>query len=369
MSTIGYGSALNEQSYRPGVILEAELSTVLSAFRGSDDTDCAFPVLERAGLGRGSNIKARFSTIDKTALPLTSGVNPVGNEQNLSTEYEDSLDLRYFAYAEAIENIVVEQNLVSFDRKNQKLAGIALRWAYLWEQWQINQMVGNTVANTQAGVVDFSAGGGNSITAQDANHVYFAAQSNGTANANDAAVAAASSSVLDSRVIDDLVTRAQSPSKYNINPIAPCDTPFGPLYVLVCHPVGFQQIKVNGADSDFYDISRAAIQGGLDLSMSPLNNAEGFIYDKTLVLKSDFCPQGITAGAAQANTLTAAFFGARAGHWLFGEGYTDGEHLGYEEFPVLRRLTLFTDTCCGFKRTIVNGTSWASIRVVHYSPV
>ena len=366
MAAIGFGSSYNEQLYRPGIILESELATPLAAFRGEDGSDCAFPVLERQGLGRGSNVKLRFSGVNHNTIPLINGQNVVGNEQNISTEYEDSMELRYFGFSDAIENEVVEQNLVSWSRRSQKLSGIALLWAELWETWTINQLVGNTLVNTGY-TADYAGSGGNIVTAMDSQHTYWAPQSNGTATGSDANVAAQASAVLDTRVIDDLVTRASSRA-FLTYPIAPCDTPFGKLYVLVCHPMGYQSIIENSSGSDLYDITRAAIQGGMDLSMSPLVNAEGFIYKKTLVIKSDFCPQGITGGAAQANTRVAAFFGARAGHWLFGEGYTDGEHLGYKEHDVLRRTTMLTDTVAGFKRTIVNGLSWSSFRVVHYTP-
>ena len=365
MSTLTYGSPQNELSYRPGLILEAELSTVFSAFDGSDDLSSAFLLEDRPGQGRGTNLTRKFSKINRDEAPKIKGAPIVGVESTES-EFTDAMDMRYFSFDGYIDNYVAEQNMVSYDLKAQRVARLALQWAYLKEKWVINQLTGNTLVNTAA---DYGLSGGNIVTAQDAAHTVYAPDASGGANANDAAVAAdVDSAVLDTRIIDNLVTRAGSLA-YVEWPIAPCDTPFGPLYVLVCHGTGYEQIKANSSGSDFFTIAQAAIQGGLDLSMSPLITGEGFIYDKTLVLKSDFCPQGITGGAAQANTRVATFFGANAGAWMNGEGYTDGDHLGYSEHMIHRRLSILTDTMRGFKRTIVNGQSWASFRVVHYSAV
>jgi len=363
MSDIGYGSALNLTKAKAGLILEAELSTPLSAFVGTEDTS-AFVLEDRAGATRGSTFNIRFTAANRNEAPKGAGDPTVGSEST-EAEYEDSVALRYLKYDGKVENYILEQGLVDFDRKAQVLSRLALQWAYLDERTVFNQLVGNTLVNT--GYTDYGFSGGNIVTAQDANHIYYCPDGSG-ANTTDAQVAGDATSVLDTHVIDDLVTRATSTAWVDW-PMVPADTPFGPLYILICHGTGFQQIKENSTGSDMYDLSKAAIQGGLDLSMSPLITGEGFIYGKTLVLRSDFAPQGITTGAAQANTRCAAFFGARAGHWMYGESFSDGDHLGYSEHVVHRRLSILTDTVRGFKRTIVNGTSWSSFRVVHYSAV
>lgn len=363
MSTTGYSSPLNLTRDRAGLILESELATPTTAFEGTSDTD-ALVYEDRAGATRGSTHQLTFAAVNRTEAPKGKGDPTVGAESQ-GTEYTDSVNLRYLKFDGFVENFILEQGLVNFSKKDQEIARLARQWAYTRERTVINQLVGNTLVNT--GYTDYGWSGGNIVTAQDTNHIYYCPDSSG-ANTTDALVAADSTSVLDCGVIQDLVTRAQSTS-YVEWPIVPADTPFGPLFILICHPTGYQQLRSSAAGEEVYDLYKAAIQGGVDLSMSPLQTAEGFIYHKTLVLKSDFCPQGITTGAAQANSRVAAFFGARAGHWVYGEGFTDGDHLGYSEHTIHRRLSMLTDTVWGFKRTIVNSASWASIRVVHYSAV
>ena len=73
------------------------------------------------------------------------------------------------------------------------------------------------------------------------------------------------------------------------------------------------------------------------------------------------------SGAAQANTRVAVFLGANCCSCRFGESYTDGDHIGYSEHAQHRRLSILTDSVLGYKRTVVDGESWAAVRVVHYS--
>ncbi len=363
---IGVDHALNERMYKPGLNLEAELSRPLNAFRGSESEEgsAAFIVNERPGLGRGSTIESRFSRIDRDELPKPEGATIIGAESQART-YTSEITCRYYSFDGHVENYVSEQGRVSYDQQGLEVSSIALKWAYLNEKATMNQLVGNTVANTADPTLALSYG--NAVVVQDAAHTYYC-EDTGGANVSDAEVAAAPTAILHTGVIEDLVMRCRS-FAYVLWPCAPCRTPFGDLYVFMVHGVGFKQIRENSTGSDMYDLSKAEIQGGGDYNANPLITGEGFIYGKTLVLSTDFAPRGMTGGAAQANTFCGAFFGAGAGDFLFGEGFAEGDHLGYSEHMIHRRLSILTDTVHGFKRRVVDGESWGAFRVVHYSPV
>ena len=333
---IGYQSALKEQAWRAGITLEAERATNLMALAGKDEYD-AFYI--HYGGERGDQLTHRFSRLSRRA-PKTLGDPVLGHEAG-TEKLEDSLFLRYFLLDGAIENTVASQQLVSFDEKDLQRSLRAREWGELWEQWIINQLVGNTHADI-TGAADYGYSGGNALVAPDASHWYFAPDSLGT-NANEAAVAADATSVMTSDVIDELVTRSTSKA-YVEWPMTPCNTPFGQLFVMGVHGRGFKQIKENTAASDIYDIARAKIEGGGSVDSNELITGEGFIYNKTLVLRSDFCPATI------ANARRGFFIGAGALDMRFGEGYTDGEHLGYAEQTHLpRRWSFIVDTVAGMK--------------------
>lgn len=360
-TNMGPGNALVEKTYRPGVILEAEMATNVMKLSGpeAEKSNYAFQIVDRPGNGRGDNIEIRFATINDSEWPTSSKVDPLGQES--STRYlTDSVSMLYQKLTGGVDNVMEGQEEVSFDLVDGENSRIALQWGYVFENWVMNQITGNTVANTTA--ADYAACGCQAVTAMDANHTYYC----GSGNTTDALVAADANAVPTTQTINDLVYKATT-KKFVKWPLVPAKTPFGDLYIFLVDGYGYKSIRENGTESDFYDLAKAEIQGGLDIMTSPLITGEGFIYDKTLVLKTNFAPKGITSSAAQDNTRVASFLGARAGHWMFGSQYTNGNHLGYSTFTVHRRLSIVVDTIAGFKRTIVDGESYGAWRVVHYA--
>jgi len=362
-TNIAPGNALVERTFQPGVILEAEMATNVMKLSGpeSEKAPYAFQIVDRPGNGRGDTVEIRFATINDGEWPTSSKVDPLGQESG--TRYvTDSVSMGYAKLTGGVDNVMEGQELVSFDEIDGENSRIALQWGYTFENWGMNQLTGNTLANSLT--ADYCACGMQAVTAMDSAHTYYC----GSGNTSDLNVANDQNAVPTTATINDLVRKYTS-KKFVKWPFVPCKTPYGDLFVYLVDDYGFNSIRENGTESDFYDLAKAEIQGGLDISTSPLITGEGFIYRKTLVLQTNFAPQGITSGAAQANTRVGAFFGARAAHWLFGSKYTDGNHLGYSTFQVHRRLSILVDTMAGFKRTIVDGQSYAAARVVQYADV
>ncbi len=366
-SAISYNDALNERNYRAGVTLAAQLQTYCYSFVEKVDseeetTNAAIVMLERGGLKRGDTTKIRFADINRNEQPKTRMSQVLGQE-SATPRYEDSLQLRYFLFDGGVENVVADQQLVSFSLKKGEIERISRTWAYTWDIGWINQLSGNTLVNT---VPDFGLSCGNTVTAVDASH--FSVAPGTSVWTTEAQVAGDTTAVLTTRVLDTAITRMTS-QLYVAWPAAPCQTPFGDLFVCLAGPQGYQQMRQNGASSDFYDISKAAIQGGGSFLSNPIITGEGFIHNNCLVLKTDFACQGITAGAAQANSRRALVFGARSSHLMFGEGYADGDHLGWSEHLQHRRWSCLSDTVYGLKRTIVNNQNWSTWVIGHYSDV
>lgn len=368
MSTqIGYASSHTEKMWRAGLVLQSKRATNVMTLADSETSvaNSAFPILEKPGNGRGDTVELTFTRPNEDEDPKTVNDESLGMESG-SSYFKDSLALRYFKYDGAVQNFATEQQLVSFDRKASEVERIACQWGYLWEKVILNQLSGNTVVNSKA---DYGLSGGNIVTAMDAPHIFRDLGTGG--HATDQAVAGDTTAILTTDVIDELVMRSVSRT-YVKWPLAKCKTPLGlDLYVFWVDPEGFKQIKENSSASDLYDLERAMIQGGMDPSKSALINGEGFVYNSTLVLRTDFLPQGINSGTGAAEPLTrrCVFHGARSGHFLFGESFTDGNHLGYSEHMIHRRLSLIADSVYGFKRTIVDGESWGSFAVTHYTSV
>jgi len=355
--SIPYTSALVEKTYRQGVIMEAERSCFAMTLRGNNERSI-FGTEDRPGNGRGDKVEVRYGAVLDEA-PKTRTSQVLGQEAS-TPNYTDEVQIRYFLFDAAVENVIVDPEMVSFDLFDQERSRVAVQWAYNWEKSVLNQVAGVTHKNTAA---DYGLSGGNIVTAQDANSWF---SPNGSAN--DAAVAADNTDLMTAEFLDDLVLRAES-KVYRRWPLVPPDTPYGPLFVVIMHGVGFKQLRQTFSGSQVYDLHRAAIEGGNDYDSNPILTGQGFIYNKCLVLRSDFCPRGDTGGAEQANTFRGVFLGAQAGSFVFGNGFTGGNHLGYSEHMQHRRWSCLADTLYGFKRSIVEGESWGSMAFSHYSPV
>jgi len=359
MPEIGPGSVLAQKLWRTGLVLQSKRSTNVMRF-ASKKSMSAFVVEDRPGTGRGASLELTFSRPNEDEVPKTAGDETLGQESS-TTLYTDQVAIRYFKFDGAVVNTKYEQQHVSFPLKKKEVQRIGIQWAYLKEKVVIYQLAGVTHKN---GEKDDALGGGNPIAAQDANHIIRVNDL-----ATDEAVAADPTAILTTDIIDQLVMRAVS-RRFVKWPMAPCDTPLGlELYVMLVGSEGFRQIKANSLDSDIYDLERAMIQGGVDPMKTMPLNGEGFIYNNTLVLRTDFDPKGVVSSdptLEQNNTSRAVFFGERAGHFVYGEGFTNGDNIGYSEHLIHRRLSMLADSIYGFKRTVVDGESWGAFAVTHY---
>jgi hypothetical protein len=373
------GNSLSQTNWRAGVIVESERKCLSMAFQG-DKPNNGIVVEDRpdqGGGGRGDTVIIRFTQPNHGAIPKTSLANIVGQADG--TNYIDvSITMRYMSFDGGVPNVPAEQNQVSFNLKRNDVGRVARQWAELREYSVWRQLTGFTgqLVNGPGGPLlgvnsftDYVMSAGNIVTPPDgikpnsqAGKWYLVPPSGGGTSATETAVAANNSCVMSTRVIDEIVKRWTS-RDYVEWPMAPMATPWGEKFVLVVSPQGFQQIKLNSSQSDFYDLARAAITGGEGYDSSPIITGEGFVYNDTVVLKSDFLPPGVAsagpsapygAGTNQANVKRAVFLGARGGHATYGSGYTGGNHLGFTDVTILRNWTFIVDSNWGVCRTVVN---------------
>ena len=398
-TTILPGNSLSQINWRAGVIVESERKCLSMAFQGKKPKN---GIVEEdrsdAGIGgRGDTIIVRFTQPNHAAVPKTALANTIGQADG--TSYVDvSMTMRFMSLDGAVPNLPAEQNQVSFDLKRNEIGRVAREWSEIHEASVWRQLAGftGTVQNGPGGpqlpvnqFTDYVMSAGNVVLPPDGikpsgqgGKWYLVPPTGGGTNATETAVASSQSAVMSTRVIDELVKRWTS-RDYVEWPMAPMATPWGEYFVLVVGPQGFQQIKLNSSQSDFYDLARAAITGGEGYDSSPIITGEGFRYNNTVVLKSDFLPPGVQnagpsaplgTGVNQANVKRAVFLGARAGHACYGSGYTGGNHLGYVDFTAMRNWTFQVDSNWGVNRVVVNANqptaeSFGGGVISHYSDV
>lgn len=360
-TTITYGDALTEQTYRSGVTLSAKLQTFCFNFMGTDDNE-AIVLENRTGMKRGDTVKIRFSDVNYDEAPKGRADTIIGAESG-TNYYENSLDFRYAAFDGAVENVPSDQNHVSFDLKRGEIQRITRQHAYNFDRSWIYHGTGYTPINS---ATDYLQSGGNIVVAPDANHQFMSPGA--SAHTTESAVAGDATAVATTDQIDTAILRLTS-RDYSTYPAAPCNTPFGEMYVCLISKEGFKQMRANSSASNFYDLSRAELEGGGSFRGNPLITGEGTIYNNTLILASDFMPAGVNGSAARANCKRAMVFGARAFHAGFAEGFAGDDHLGWSEHLIHRRWSCLSDTVWGINRNIVNGVSWSCVTFTHYSTV
>lgn len=365
--------ALAQTAYRTGLILETETRALMMALAGTDP-ESVFVIEDRPGAERGSNLKIRFQAWNYQPRAKTRTGQIIGAEGN-DVWFENSININYFSLADrALENVVDDQNYVSFDLKDSAQIGMAKDASTILECSLIHHMAGYSPVNAATySAANYDLSGGNATTEPDTAHHFFFDDASGT-NASEANVAADPTAVPTNRFIDEKIAVLQS-RNFVQWPIAPAMTPWGKAYVYVDSLEAINKIKQNSPDSDVYDLTRACIEGGMPIENAAIWTGEGFKIGGVIYLASDYTTLGTTGGTAGATTAGSALanvqrgilLGARAGHIMYGEGFTGGNHLGYSEFTAHRRLSMQIDTVWGVNVNIVNGQRWGSAVFSHYS--
>lgn len=394
-TTITTGSSLAQQNWRAGVIVESERTCVVKQLEGTKSSSCIV-YEDRPDGGRGASITMRVTQPNHGEIPITAFANVIGQESG--TTYTDvGLVMNYQGFTGGVPNVPVEQNLVSFNLKRGEVGRVARQVSEHTEASTLRQLAGFTGTITPTGgtavsvnsFTDYVMSAGNPVVAPDGTKSngkggkwFLVPPVSGSANTTETGIAGNPSSIFSSRVVDEVLKQWTS-RDYVEWPMAPAKTPWGEYFVCLVSSQGYQQFKLNSSQSDYYDLARAEIQGGGGYDNSPLVDRKGLIYDKTIIINSDFLPPGVVnagpgaptgTGANQANVKRAVFLGARAGHCTYGSGYTNGNHLGFSEVTLHRHWSILVDTIWGLNRVVCNaGTgvaeSFGCGVISHYSDV
>lgn len=376
MANVSYNSALVERMIGIGMQYRAELPTMQYVFQGEENSDAAFWVLDRTSNKRGDQITVNFAIPEESDYAKPATAKTVGEAGDAAEPLTQTLQMRYAKKDGRIINEQLGQMLVSYDIGDHQRSNTARDWSQLLEKWLARQLAGTTACPASGGgtlvvnnVPDYLAGWGNATVAPNTeNHIMCRGVSG--AHTTEAQVAADSTAVMTTKQIR-LMEKMASSADYGNYPFAPCDTPYGPLFVLLVHHDGYEQIKENSTGSDLYDLSSKMLQGGQDwLDNYLVQGGDGFIYSDTLVLRWSYAPLGQSSSTAyQPNCRRSMFFGRQALHILYGEGFGDGNHFQYLDFQQLEDVWYLLKTIQGGLVSIVDGKRWASIVCTHYSSV
>jgi hypothetical protein len=368
--------ALAQTAYKTGLALQTETRALLCRLMGAESENPVFVMEESPEAQRGSTLVSRFQSRHRSPMPFGRASNVIG-QGDTPTWYSQDVDIHYLGLAKGeIENLVADQNEVSFALKEAELLMMAQNAGTVIEASFIHQCAGYSPVNAAAYTVDgtpYVLSGCNAVTEPDAAHHFFAPGASTTHTA-ESTIPADPTAWLTSRFVNSKLAMLQSRNHVQW-PFAPASTPWGEGYVLLTSLEGIDQVKQNSSDSDIYDLEKACIQGGMDPNNASLWTGEGFKINNVFYLAHDGIGLGTsgssagstTAGSVLGNCQRSLLLGAGAGCVRFGENFTGGVHMGFEEFKALRRWTGIIDTVWGMTMRIVNGERWASAVFSHYS--
>lgn len=329
------GSSLNQRIYKMGLNHQAELASLYMNLLGEAD-DSAVRQIEDFSRQRGGSIQIPFSpTVTQT--PFLEGAQIEGQEYALSFSLF-TFNIGYAAFAYAQEGPMAQQR-TNINLKKAALTKLPIQWERFLNTIGFNQAAAYTPANTST---SYSLCGFNAVSTVDELHVVRPADI-----AADETLTSAN--VMDLDLFDTAITRMKSIGVFDY-PIPPTDSGY---WYAVIHTDQARQLRVGVGETGWRDLQRAKLEGGLDYEGSEL--ARGFlgVYNRVILIESDYIPKGVSSSVtttAQANVRRAVLFGGGSCFHGFGESYTGGEHIDWvEQVRNYKRWGVMTDSVFGNK--------------------
>lgn len=268
-----------------------------------------------------------------------------GNEEALTT-YSDSVLINQMRHAVRSDGKMSEQR-VPFSVRDEARTGLQDWFTDRIDTSIINQLAGNT------GQTNTIFTGNNTVTGPSTNNIYYP---NGTTT--EAQVSSATTSnIMKITYIDALVEKAQT-----LTPkIRPLKINGEEKYVLFLHPYQVTDLRNNTNTGQWFDIQKAALQGG-QISDNPIYNGALAEYNGVIIHVSTRIP------FVTANVARAIFCGAQAGVIAYGQDNSDSEMSWVEKlFDYENQLGVSAGMIWGAKKTIFNSQDFATIVLPTYA--
>lgn len=236
-----------------------------------------------------------------------------GNEEGLDF-YSDDILIDQLRHAVRVGGKMTEQR-VPYNLREESKNGLRDWFAARFDTAAFNQLCGYTPAT------NLKYTGQNVVLAPTANR-YIAASGSGD---NDEDLGSSHTFTLD--LIDYAVEKATTTSieAGTGAKIRPLRVNGQDMYVMFLHPYQKTQLRT-AAGGRWFDIQRAALEGGEDRGKNPIFNGAIGVYNNVVLHDTDRVTQGVnsSSGAAIPTVRRSIFCGAQALGMAFGGASADG---------------------------------------------
>jgi N4-gp56 family major capsid protein len=240
-----------------------------------------------------------------------------GNEEAPSF-YTDDLVIDQLRHASRYYGRMDRQRVV-YDFRRDSRDQLSDWWADRLDTVFLNHVAGNDYETNAAYI------GANTITAPTTNKQIL---QNGAANY----AALASTDTMNLTLIEDAVVRAKTLRSDKNEPlIRPVKIAGGDYYVCILHPFQVKDLRKNTSTGQWFDIQRAAMEGG-QVADNPIFTGSLGVYNGVIFFESDRIPYGNDTTTQDTDTRKAVLLGAQAAWFAYGrEGGRAERYLWNEE--------------------------------------
>lgn len=281
-----------------------------------------------------------------------------GNEE-APTFFTDDVNIDQLRHASRYYGRMPAQRVVYNFRRDAR-DQLSDWWADRLDTVFLNHVCGNAGETTAAYI------GANATLAPTTNKIVY---QDGVANL--AAITSANTFSLD--IIEEVVLRAKTLRSNNNEPlIRPVKIAGGDYYVVILHPQQVKDMRTNTSTGQWFDIQRAAMEGG-KVSDNPIFSGALGVYNGCIFFESDRIPQATEVGASAvtANTRAAVLLGAQSGWLAYGrDGGRAERYLWNEEsFDYGNEHGIAASLIYGIKKARFNSVDNGTIVLGSYSAI
>lgn len=286
-----------------------------------------------------------------------------GNGEQLTT-FSDALLINELGNVVGVKSrYTIDQQRVPFNLREEARDGLADWWAKRYSVAFFNQVCGYTPQN------DVRFSGLNAVMAPSANRII---RQNG--RASDDLLVAGDEFTL------DLLDKAKEKANTATPPLRPVkvgsgdrsrrdyNTTLTDKYVAILHEYQISSIRRNTSSAQWFDIERAAMQGG-KVTNSPIYTGAMGEYNSVIIRKGFDVTTGVAASGVDApNARRAVMLGGQAAMIAFGQDNGPTKYRWNEElFDHKRKLEVSAWSIHGIRKTRFNSEDYGVIVIASYA--
>jgi len=349
ITSFATGDALAVKLWSRKVSVEALKQTWVFKFMGRDDSS-VIQIYDDTSKGPGDRIRIPLRRLLNGA-GVQGDATLEGNEERTNYFYDD-------LYINQLRHAVREggrftRQLVPFDVREHCRLGLQDWWADRIDTWFFNQICGNT------GQTDTRYTGNQAAIAPDSDHLVIAGGNTGFSLSN------TTTNKFTLTLIDVCVEKAKTLTV----PIRPVMVGGEQKYVMFLHPYQVTDMRNNVSANQWFDIQKAAMQGG-NVTKNPIYTGALGEYNGVIMHSAVRVP-GFSSSAAGETGLVvrnAALCGAQAVGMAFGRGSSPERYDWVEQFfDYENQFGVGAGCIAGMKKLRYDGSDFATIAVRTYA--